>query len=101
VAALYDSVSATPSPLKSVIELPMFDVPGWVMLSDRPAIVTVAVRAALPVFVCTCKDAVPLPLAGAVGLETVTHGTGLDAVQLHADVVVTPTDTMPPETPAD
>src|SRR5262245_33931810 len=101
VVALYVSVSATPSPLKSVIELPMFDVPGCVMLSDRPAIVTVAVRAALPVFACTCSDVVPLPLVGAVGLETVIHGTGLDAVQLHADVVVTPTDSAPPAMPTD
>src|SRR5437870_13890958 len=73
VDALYDSVSATPSPLKSLIVLPMLDVPGCVNDADWPAIVAVPVRGAVPVFASSCSVTVPFARTALVRFVTLIH----------------------------
>src|SRR5438094_1858982 len=96
VDALYDHVSATPSPLKSTIELPMLEVPGCVNDADWPAIVAVPVRGAVPVFACAWSVTVPLPRTAPVGLVTVIHVDPLVAVQLQDEDAVTLTVAVSP-----
>jgi len=92
-------VSATPSPLKSVIGLPMLVVPGCDSAAVWPAMVTLPLRGVAAPLAVAVNVTVPLPSTDVVGLVTATHDSALDAVQLHADVVVTLTCITPPATP--
>jgi hypothetical protein len=94
-------VSAIPSPLKSVVALPMLDVPGCVSVGDWPATVTAPLRAAVVVFGCTCTVTVPVPTTAAVGLVTDAQANALPAVQLQADGAATLSVVNPPATPTD
>jgi hypothetical protein len=71
------------------------DALGSLMVNVRPAIVSVALRAVVPVFdpalYPTFPEPVPLP-----PLVMVTHVEPLEAVQLQFDAVVTATVPLPP-----
>jgi hypothetical protein len=70
---------------------------GWVSVKVWPAMVTVAVRALVPVFAAAVNvtEAGPVPLA----VPTVTQVAPVDAVQLHPDVAVSETVVGPPPAP--
>ena len=69
--------------------------PAWVTLKLLPAIVTVAVRDEVAVFVLTVRLTLPLPDPEAPEATTI-HETGLAAVQLHPVPAVTLTLTVSP-----
>jgi len=75
-------------------------VAASVTVYTLPAIVTVPVRDAVPVFAATLSDTVPLPLPEEPEV-TVIHATLLSADHPHEVPAVTPTVNVPPPEPAD
>jgi hypothetical protein len=75
-------------------------VAASVTVYTLPAIVTVPVRDAVPVFAATLSDTVPLPLPEEPE-ATVIHATLLSADHPHEVPAVTPTVNVPPPEPAD
>lgn len=76
------------------------DALGWVTVKALPAIVNVAVLAALAVFRAAVNPTVPAPLPVAP-LVIVTHDAPLVAVQLHPVPAATETTLLPPFTDID